>query len=515
MNSCYLNRRDFLKLMGTGTAAAALGGCIGGYESAGGGKVSEYPNIVFIMADDLGYGDLGCLNPESKIATANIDRLADEGMRFIDAHSGSAVCTPTRYGVLTGRYCWRSRLKKGVLGGWSAPLIPKTRMTVASLLKKHRYNTACVGKWHLGWNWSLAKDGVNTEDWNLKGDAVDFSKPIEHGPIDLGFDYFFGIPASLDMAPYVYIENDRVTAIPDSVIAKSGGKKFWRKGPIAPDFKHIEVLSRLTEKAVGYIDRQSKEKPFFMYFPLSAPHKPILPSRQFQGKSGTNEWGDFVMQVDWTVGRVIKALEKKGLAENTLIIVTSDNGATPGADFARLAEFGHDPSYVFRGHKADIFEGGHRIPFVARWPRAIKAGSVCNETICLTDLMATAAEIVDYKLPDNAGEDSVSILPALRGDKYKKPLRQATVHHSANGSFSIRQGRWKLELCPGSGGWSKPRPNSKEAKKLPRIQLYDLRSDVGETTNLHDKHPEVVERLTKLLEKYKKQGFSRPAVAAN
>ena len=317
------------------------------------------------------------------------------------------------------------------------------------------------------------------------------------------------------MAPYVYIENDRVTAVPDSVIAKSGGKKFWRGGLIAPDFKHIEVLSRLTEKAVGYIDRQSKGKPFFMYFPLTAPHKPILPSKKFQGKSGTNEWGDFVMQVDSTVGRVIKALKKKGLAENTLIIVTSDNGATPGADFDELAEFGHDPSYVFRGHKADIFEGGHRIPFVARWPRAIKAGSVCNETICLTDLMATAAEIVGYKLPDNAGEDSVSILPALRGDKYKEPLRQATVHHSINGSFSIRQGRWKLELCPGSGGWSKPKPNSKEAKELPQVQLYDIRSDIGETTNLQDKHPEVVERLTNLLEKYKKQGFSRPGLGTN
>ncbi|MBE0534310.1 MAG: arylsulfatase [Phycisphaerae bacterium] len=455
------------------------------------------PNIVYILADDMGYGDVACLNKDCRIPTPHMDRLAKEGMIFTDAHSGSAVCTPTRYGILTGRYCWRTRLKSGVLWGYSPALIEDGRMTVASLLKKHGYATACVGKWHLGLG---------------RAEKTDYGKPLRPGPNDVGFDYFFGIPASLDMTPYCYIENDRPTQMPTDTIDASPSPAMWRGGPVSPDFKHEEVMDAFLEKTVAFIDRCAKRtpaKPFFVYMPLAAPHTPIVPTKPFLGKSGIGVYGDFVMQTDWTIGQVVDALERNELAENTLVIVTSDNGCSPEADYKALAAHGHNPSYIFRGHKADIFEGGHRIPFIARWPGRIKAASRCDETICLTDLMATAAEIVGDNLPADAGEDSVSMLGALLGKANGTPLREATVHHSINGSFSIRQGRWKLELCGGSGGWSYPRPEVAKKQNLPPVQLYDLSKDIGEKENVYAEHPDVVERLTSLLEKYKQQGHSR------
>ena len=510
-----MDRRNFLKMIGASTISMGLTGILGCTRKTEHTKgehkhLIKGPNIVYILADDLGYGDVSCLNEDGKINTRNIDSIAKAGMIFTDAHSGSAVCTPTRYGIMTGRYCWRTRLKSGVLGGWSKPLMKLDRITVASMLKANGYNTGCVGKWHLGWDWAITNETADAEDWDLDAENVDFSRPITNGPTTRGFDYYFGIAGSLDMAPYVYVENDMPTAVPDRIIDGSKGKKFWRKGAIAPDFEHIDVLPTLTKKAVRFINSQPEDERFFLYFPLSAPHKPIMPDKEFQGKSGLNEWGDFVLQVDWTVGQILKALKQKGFEDNTLIILTSDNGATPGADFAHLEKLGHDPSYIFRGHKADIFEGGHRIPFIAKWPGKIKPGSKSAETICLTDLMATAADIVNYKLPDNAGEDSVSILPALLSKKYQKPLREATVHHSINGSFSIRKGKWKLELCPGSGGWSDPRSNSEKAKALPLVQLYNLKKDIEETKNLQDKFPEKVQELTDLLQSYVDRGRSTP-----
>jgi len=486
------NRRRFLKVLGASTAYLAWPGVL---RSATGG---DLPNIVYILADDMGYGDVACLNPQGKIPTPHIDRLAKEGMIFTDAHSGSAVCTPTRYGILTGRYCWRSRLKRGVLGGYSPALIEEGRMTVASLLKKHGYKTACVGKWHLGLG---------------RGKKTDYARPLRPGPNDVGFDYFFGIPASLDMAPYCYIENSRPTMPPMDTVKASPSPAFWRGGKISPDFRHVEVLPTLTKKTVEFIDKtatQSPRSPFFVYLPLTAPHTPIIPSAEFLGKSGIGVYGDFVCQVDWTVGQVMQALERNNLTENTLVIFTSDNGCSPQADFKALAGHGHYPSYHFRGYKADIYEGGHRIPFIARWPKKVKPQTTCHETICLTDLMATVADIVRETLPADAGEDSISILPALLSERLDRPLREATVHHSINGSFSIRQGRWKLELCPGSGGWSDPRPGEARKQNLPPIQLYDLSTDIGERKNVYRQHPEVVKRLTALLEKYKQQGHSRP-----
>ncbi len=460
------------------------------------------PNIVYILADDMGYGDVSCLNPESKIKTESIDRMAAEGMAFHDAHSSSAVCTPSRYSILTGRYNWRSSLKEFVLFGYDGPLIEDGRETMASYLSKQGYNTACIGKWHLGWNWTLNSD--NPED-------IDFTAPISNGPTTRGgFDYYYGIIASLDMAPYVYVENDQITAIPDRV-TEDTDKRFWRKGPTGSDFVHEDVLPNFTKRACNYIEEQAAAgNPFYLYFPLPAPHTPILPTPEFQGKSGTNEYGDFCLMCDDLVGQIMESLEKAGVADNTILVFTSDNGCSPMADFEELAACGHNPSYVFRGHKADIYEGGHRIPLLIRWPEGIKAGSVSDETVCLSDMFATVADILGEDLADNMAEDSVSNLPVWQGKELDGPLREATVHHSVNGSFSIRQGRWKLEFCPGSGGWSFPRPDTPEVEGLPPIQLYDLDADIGERANLQDKYPEVVEKLTALMTQYVRNGRSTP-----
>lgn len=458
------------------------------------------PNIVYILCDDLGYGDVRCINPDGKIPTPQMDRLAAGGMVFTDAHSGSAVCTPTRYGILTGRYCWRSSLKQGVLGGVSPPLIEPGRPTVASFLKEAGYATACIGKWHLGMNWPRTGGDKGK-------DVIDYSRPIQGGPTAVGFDTYFGISASLDMPPFVYIENDRVTALP------TVEKKWVRKGPASPDFEAMDVLSDLTGRAVGYINRQAasaKEgRPFFLYLPFASPHTPILPTKEWQGKSGLNAYADFVMQTDAAVGAVLDALERNGLAAGTLVILTSDNGCSPEAKIPQLRNRDHDPSAGFRGTKADIFEGGHRIPFIARWPGRVKPGTRSDRTVCLTDLFATCAAILGRKLPDHAAVDSVSLLPVLLGEA-AAPQREPVVHHSINGSFAIRQGKWKLCLCANSGGWSAPKPGGPSSEKLPPVQLYDLADDPAESRNVHAEHPEVVARLAALLEKFAAEGRSTP-----
>ena len=459
------------------------------------------PNIIYILADDLGYGDVSAMNPEAAWETKHIDRIASEGMRFTDAHTGSAVCSPTRYGVLTGRYSWRTRLKEGVLWSWDPPLIQQGETTVGSLLQGEGYTTACVGKWHLGLGWQY-----HTEN----PDSVDFSKAVTGGPGALGFDYFFGITASLDIPPYVYFENDLPTMVPAKYTRNNSKYSWWRKGLTGDDFVHEEVLPVLTQKALGFIDSHvadKTDKPFFLYFPLPAPHTPILPTDEFKGKSGTNPYGDFVLQVDHTVGQILKSLEEHGIADETLIIFTSDNGCSPEANFEELAKYGHKPSYHFRGHKADIYEGGHRVPFMVRWPGHIKAGGESNEVICLTDLLATVADIAGTSLDASSGVDSYSMLPAMLGTQ-NHPQREATIHHSVNGSFAIRKGPWKLILCPGSGGWSDPKPKSRGIELLPPYQLYNLDDDPGETENLLDHYPEVVEELSALLKQSIENGRS-------
>lgn len=369
------------------------------------------------------------------------------------------------------------------------------------MLREQGYRTACVGKWHLGWNWS--KRGEQEDD-------IDYGLPIRNGPLSRGFDYFFGISASLDMPPYVYVENDRVTAEPDRVIPASEGKAFWREGPIGADFRHAEVLPKCLEKALGFIQTQAEQgNPFFLYFPLPAPHTPILPLERFQGSSGTNAYGDFCLQVDDLVGQIMAMLAQHGIGEDTIVIFASDNGCSPMADFTELAGFGHHPSSVFRGHKADIYEGGHRVPLIVRWPRRISRGSICRETVCLSDLMATMAEILGIGLAENAGEDSVSNLPEWTGENPGKNWRGATVHTSVDGSLAIRLGRWKLEMCPGSGGWSYPRPGA-ECEGLPAVQLYDLESDIGERMNLEGQEPEQVKALQDYLTEIVRKGRSTP-----
>ncbi len=470
------------------------------------------PNIIYILADDWGYGDVSCLNSESKIKTPHTDKIAREGMIFSDAHSNSAVCTPTRYGILTGRYSWRSDLKNGVLWGHDKLLIEKNRVTVASFLKENGYNTAYIGKWHLGLDWQTTdnqKPNRFNQNNQKENDNIDYTKDITRGPKEVGFDYSYGLVGSLDMPPYVYVENGKVTAQPDRETGQKVKYCWWRKGPTGSDFKHEEVLENFTQRGVKYIQEYAKkDKPFFLYLPLAAPHTPILPSEKFKGKSNLSLYGDFVLQVDDTIGRITKAINDAEISENTIIVITSDNGCSPLAGIPEMQAKGHYPSYIYRGHKADIFEGGHRIPFIVRWPAKVKANSVSNDTICLTDLLATTADILNKKLPDSSGVDSVSILPDLEGVA-TKPVREAVVHHSIQGKFSIRQGDWKLNFCPGSGGWSHPR-RRKDIEKLPKLQLYNIKKDPSEKANLVAKYPEKVKALTILMKKYIDEGRSTP-----
>ena len=458
------------------------------------------PNIVYILADDLGYGDVRCFNSESRIPTPNLDQLAAGGVRFTDMHSGSAVCTPTRYGILTGRYSWRSKMQKGVLQGLSPALIPADRPTVASFLKQHGYDTAAIGKWHLGLGWTY------------KDNLVDYSARIPDGPTALGFDTFFGIPASLDMPPYVYVENDHVVEAATAQVEDKSKPLYWRGGPIAPSFTHAGVQPTLASKAVERIAQHAREaadKPLFLYLPLASPHTPVLPSTDAQGRSGIGDYGDFVCDVDDAVGRILAALELAGMRENTLVIFTSDNGYSPSGGLGKdIRETGHNPCPGLRGNKADIFEGGHRIPFIASWPKGIPAGEVRTHTAWLGDLFATAAELVGAPVPEGAAPDSVSLLPALRGKD--APARGPIVHHSADGYFAIRDGNWKLILCAHSGGWSKPKPGDPDNKNLPQRQLYNLADDLAETKNVIADHPDIADRLAATLKTYVENGRSTP-----
>lgn len=462
----------------------------------------QSPNILFVLCDDLGYGDVGAFNPGSKIATPNLDKFASEGMSFRDAHSSSSVCTPTRYGIITGRYCWRTKLKSGVLQGFSARLIERDKLTVPLLLKQNGYKTACIGKWHLGMDWPLKEGGLAADypdQWK-----VDYSKPIANGPTTVGFDTYFGISASLDMPPFVFIRNDRTVGIP------TVEKNWVRKGAAVADFDAIDVQPVLANEAIACLNEnaKSKDKPFFLYLPLAAPHAPIVPTDEWKGKSGLNVYGDFVMQVDQSIGEILKALEKNGQTENTMVIITSDNGCSPVANIEELIAKGHHPSAQFRGNKADIFEGGHRVPFLVRWPGMIKPGTHSDRLVGLNDLMATCAELLGATLPDNAGEDSVSWLPTALGKE--QPARSPLINHSINGAFAIRDGSWKLAFCPDSGGWSKPRPGVDNTTDLPLIQLYNLETDVAETKNLQADRPEVVARLTATMEDFITRGRSTP-----
>ncbi len=488
--------------------------------AAGKGKEAQKPNIIFILADDMGYGDVSGLNENSKIQTPNLDKMINQGAYFSDAHTSSSVSTPSRYGVLTGRYNWRSRLKSGVIGGYSKHLIPSTRTTMASLLKRANYNTACIGKWHLGWDWHFSKEPndqaeLDTNRGLPEGAEIDYTKPITNGPTALGFDYLFAFSGSLDMAPYVWVENDMATAIPDHITVGENGD-FWRKGPTSPDFVHDEVLPTLTDKTIEYIKKVGKKRdPFFVYLPYPAPHTPILPTDKWIGVSKTNKYGDYVMYLDSEVGRILATLEEMGIDDNTLVVFTADNGCSTTANFKELHALGHFPSYIFRGNKADLFEGGHRVPCLVQWPAVIEAGTHSDQTICLTDFFSTFADITSLDVAPTEGEDSYSILPALEDMKgCETPIRDAIIHHSINGDFSIRCGEWKLLACPSSGGWSAPNPRHKSVVNglLPSVQLYNLKNDPGEIANLAAQYPEKVEEMFELLRKQIGDGRSTPGL---
>lgn len=483
-------------------AIAGLSSCVN--------KEAVAPNIIYILADDMGYGDVSALNEESKIHTPNIDRLADEGMIFSDAHTGSSVCTPTRYGIMTGRYAWRTRLKSGVLHGHSDHLIDMERETVASFLKKQGYNTAVVGKWHLGMDWtSLDGEEVN----GRTGKNVDLTVPVKNGPLDLGFDYYFGIAASLNMAPHAFIENRELLgdmtfladqkALKENKLASING--WWDK-----NYRQDEVLINLAARSTNWIEKQlegNESKPFFLYLPLSAPHAPIVPSEKYIDQSGIGSYGDYCMEVDWVVGEILAILEDLKIKENTLVIFTADNGCSPQAKMDKLQEQGHFPSYIYRGLKGSLYEGGHRVPFLARWPDRIKAGTRSDLTICTTDLLATVADLHEVSLDKDTGEDSFSFLDAFSGNTPEWAYTRGVVHHSDAGFFSIRKGKWKL-IFHETGGSRRVNPKCEPVINPAEIQLFNLEDDPSELVNVQKEYPEIVRELADLMNSYIDNGRS-------
>ncbi len=443
---------------------------------------SNRPNIVIMLADDMGFGELQCLNPtRGKIKTPHLDAIAASGMVFTDSHSGSSVCTPTRYGLMTGRYAWRTRLQDGVLTGGES-LIAAERLTLAKMLHTAGYHTAVIGKWHLG----MLFNGEH-----IPGE-VPVGAHVTHGPLDRGgFDEFHGFHHARQIE--TWIDNDRVTA----------------------ELEPVEMLPRLTAKAVDYVrGRKDNSQPFFLYIPWSSPHSPVVPSPEWQGRSGLNDHADFVMQTDDSFGQVVAALRETGQLDRTLILCSSDNGTSaPTSKLTQLQKLGHFPSGDLRGSKADIWDGGHRVPFLVSWPQVVAPGSRSESLVCLTDVLATAAQIVDQPLPENAAEDSFSFLASLQGKS--EPARRDVIHHSIAGYFAIRQDNWKLCLCPDSGGWTDPKPSSKnwkalEQASLPLLQLHDMTHDIGEQTNQSEAQPEVVAKLQALLREQVARGRSNP-----
>ncbi len=486
----------------------------------------------------MGYGDASCLNPKGRIKTPNIDRMAGEGMMFTDAHSSSAVCSPSRYSMLTGRYNWRSTLQKGIVGVYGEPLIAADRLTVPGFLKQHGYHTACIGKWHLGqgWDFEIAKDtfcpnsnyGAPDTEADSRREATPaervawqkaFSKQTTGGPTTRGFDYYFGVDIP-NWPPYCFIENNRTVGIPSEWLPERllGDNQASIAGPSMPYWHFEQLLPTWAKKAEGYIkERAAADEPFFLYLPMTSPHTPLSVNKPFIGKSGLdNLYADLVIETDDVFGRVLNYLEKHGVADNTLVIFASDNGCAHyigaredgrGNCESAMEPQGHFPSGPYRGYKSDAWDGGHRIPCIARWPGVIDPGSTCDQLVCLSDLMATCAEIVGDTLPDSAGEDSVSMLALFENPQV--PIRDHVVHHSISGKFAIRNNRWKLVLCPGSGGWTH---NDADAAKegLPMVQLYDMQVDPGETKNLHTENPDKVKELISLLKKCVADGRSTP-----
>ena len=494
---------------------------------------AKKPNILVILADDLGYGDVQCNNPErGKIPTPHMDKLASQGMRFTDGHSSSGVCSPSRYTLLTGRYHWRTRLQSGIVGVFGEPLIAPDRMTIGTLAKQQGYRTACIGKWHLGWDWPVTKaqrallsPAKQLDDEASKADkkataagavATEqqiaawhdvFSKPIPGGPITRGFDFYFGTDIP-NWPPFCFIENDRTLGIPTEFLPRQlmGNNQASNQGPALKDWKLEGILPALGDRTIQFITESvAKKEPFLVYMPLTSPHTPLAVNAEWQDKSHLNLFADFVMETDAAVGSVLDALEKSGAADNTLVIFTADNGCAPYIGVQDLEKMGHYPSGPFRGYKADAWEGGHRVPFIVRWPGVVKPGSVCNQLVYQADLIRTFADVFGVKLPDTAGEDSFSLMPLLKGED--KPIRENAVSASIQGTPSLRSGSWKYIPAPGSGGWGTGGDQSQP------VQLYNLAEDISETKNLAAEMPEKLAEMKALLEKLITDSRSTPGVA--
>ncbi len=463
--------------------------------------LADNPNVILIYVDDMGYGDASCLNPKSKFQTPNIDRLAKEGMSFTDGHSSDTVCTPSRYGLLTGRYSWRTTMKRGVMGAEGACLIADDRMTLASFLRDNGYATAMVGKWHLGMDFPGVK---GNRDW---------SKPTVDMPLDKGFDYFWGIPASMNYGVLAWFEG-RMAKVPPILFTRKKPNQIadedyrikppYQANPVKPndlevaqDFIDIDCLNRFTEQAIKWLDGQAAAarngKPFMLYLSHTSPHKPVIPLKRFRGKGSAGAYGEFMMETDWQVGRVLDWLDKNKLTDNTIVVFTSDNGPE-NTWRRRIEEFNHHSNGIYREGKRSIYEGGHRVPFFVRWPNKVKAGSKWSFPVCQTDFLATFADMLGKKLPDNSGEDSVSFYRALIGQV--APQRLAMIHHGMRGRYAVREGKWKLIMESG-------RKNSK-------MELYNLSTDPGEDSNLIMKHPDVAKRLGKRITEIVQNGRTTP-----
>ncbi len=470
--------------------------------------LAQNPNIVIIYTDDQGYGDVSTLNPRAKFETPHMDRLAREGMIFTDAHTSSTVCTPSRYGLLTGRYSWRTSLKRGVLRADGDCLISDDRLTLASLLKQNGYQTALIGKWHLNMQFPGSKGKRN------------WSKPITDGPNRKGFDYYFGLAASMNYGLLTYIENDNVLEIPSMWTRKKIVQEAYRKETpesyrmmppydqqplkdndieVAPSFRDDEVLLTFTNRAVGYINRVSdaakKGNPFFLYMPLTSPHLPHAVHPDFAGRGSCGTYGAFMEETDYRIGQVLQALDANQLADNTLVIFTSDNGAeTNYRDHIKV--FQHHNNLYYRGGKRDLYEGGHRVPFIARWPGVIQAGTRCDELVCQTDLLATFSDMLNQELSDDAGEDSYSMLSFWKGETSLEPRRNHIIHQSGSGFFGYRKGDFKLLVT--------------RSKGEPNYELYNLNIDSTEKTNLFGKYPEMEAEMLGDLTAHIRHGRSTP-----
>ncbi len=496
---------------------------------------AQKPNILILYADDLGYGDVQCNNPErGKIPTPHIDKLAAQGMRFTDGHSSSGVCSPSRYTLLTGRYHWRTRLQQGIVGVFGDPLIAPERMTIGTLAKQQGYRTACIGKWHLGWDWPIAPGqrallapprqptdeakatkidkkaaaarAVATQEHEAAWREI-FLKPIAGGPSTRGFDLYFGTDIP-NWPPFCFIENDRTLGIPSEFLPPESMAKNQAslQGPALKNWKLENILPSLGDRTIQFIDESVREKePFLVYMPLTSPHTPLAVNAAWRDKSRLNLFADFVMETDALIGRVLDALDKSGVAENTLVIFTADNGCAPYIGVKELEQMGHYPSGPLRGYKADAWEGGHRVPFIVRWPGVVKPGSVCTQLVAQADFLRTFADVFGSPLPDDAGEDSFSLLPLLRGEN--KPIRENAVSASIRGVPAVRSGSWKYIPAPDSGGWGTGGDSTQP------VQLYDLAEDLGEAKNLAAAMPGKVAEMSALLEKLITEGRSTPGMA--